>query len=281
MADTQTSALIGSVDSKGARASIPLLNATGILHVSLGAGYMGFTERSPPTSPSAGTRPARRTFARLVGDDRAQARALVQAAGARRIVVEAEGDDSAQALAAAGAGRGRRGGRRSPTEPGARRRGDLRRRPTPSTPRRRGERAASRRARASSCPTRWSAPASRAARRPRAAHDAVFVSRAPDAGLDAGAARVRGRLRAHLRAQARPLRRARLRGDDDGARGAHRGGPDDDAGTRQRVIDAFFGAGTHETAVGPLTLEPDGVLAAPRFSAYRVSGGSRVYRPDR
>jgi hypothetical protein len=51
----------------------------------------------------------------------------------------------------------------------------------------------------------------------------------------------------------------------------------DDAGTRRRVIDAFFAAGTQSTAVGPLTVEPDGVLAAPRFSAYRVSGGHRAY----
>ena len=52
-----------------------------------------------------------------------------------------------------------------------------------------------------------------------------------------------------------------------------RAAQDDDAGTRQRVIDAFFSAGTQSTAVGPLTVEPDGVLAAPRFSTYRLKGG--------
>ena len=84
MADTQTAAVIGTTDSEGARASIPLLNAAGFLHVSLGAGYPGFTARVGPTSRSAGTPPSARKFARLVGDDRAQARALVRAAGARR-----------------------------------------------------------------------------------------------------------------------------------------------------------------------------------------------------
>jgi ABC-type branched-subunit amino acid transport system substrate-binding protein len=55
---------------------------------------------------------------------------------------------------------------------------------------------------------------------------------------------------------------------------------DDDAGTRQRVIDAFFAPGAKPTAIGPLSVEPDGVLAAPRFSTYRLSGGRRVYAPD-
>ena len=55
-----------------------------------------------------------------------------------------------------------------------------------------------------------------------------------------------------------------------------RAAQDDDASSRQRVIDAFFDAGAQSTAVGPLTVQPDGVLAAPRFTTYRVSGGRRV-----
>ena len=59
MADTQTAAVIGTTDSQGARASIPLLNAAGFLHVSLGAGYPGFTRPlRGRASPSAGSRPA-------------------------------------------------------------------------------------------------------------------------------------------------------------------------------------------------------------------------------
>jgi hypothetical protein len=56
---------------------------------------------------------------------------------------------------------------------------------------------------------------------------------------------------------------------------------DDDASARQRVIDAFFAAGTRSTTIGPLTVEPDGVLAAPRFSTYRLSGGRRVWATTR
>ena len=84
MADTQTAAVIGTIDSEGARASIPLLNEAGFLHVSLGAGYPGFTGRVGPDEPERWFPSGGRTFARLVGDDRAQARALVRAAGARR-----------------------------------------------------------------------------------------------------------------------------------------------------------------------------------------------------
>ena len=100
MVDTQTAAVIGTVDSAGARASIPLLNAAGFLHVSLGAGYPGFTGRLGPDEPQRWFPAGGRTFARLVGDDRAQAPALVRAAGTRRVVVEAEGGEDAAALAA-------------------------------------------------------------------------------------------------------------------------------------------------------------------------------------
>jgi len=99
MADTQTAAVIGTLDSEGARASIPLLNAAGFLHVSLGAGYSGFTRHVAPGEPERFFPAGGRTFARLVGDDRAQARALVRAAAARRIAVEAEGGEDAAALA--------------------------------------------------------------------------------------------------------------------------------------------------------------------------------------
>ena len=100
MADTQTAAVIGTTDSQGARASIPLLNEAGFLHVSLGACYPGFTGRFKPGEPERWYPSGGQTFARLVGDDRAQAPALVRAAGARRVVVEAEGGEDGDALAA-------------------------------------------------------------------------------------------------------------------------------------------------------------------------------------
>ena len=146
-----------------------------------GAGYAGFTEPWRPASPTAGTRPARRTFSRLIGDDLAQARALVRAAGAARIVVEAEAGRTPR--------RSRRGAGAAP-------------RPAPpiaDLARPRGAVIyagtdpvgaagvaaawrARRRARASCSPTSWRARASRAASSGAAARAAVFVSSAPRPG---------------------------------------------------------------------------------------------------
>ena len=207
-----------------ARSAIPLLNATGVLHVSLGAGYAGFTEPRRPDEPARWYPAARRTFARLVGDDRAQARALVRRGGRRGgSSVEAEGERR----------RGGAGGR-----------GAARRRARPAaavgdTPGRDGAVIY-----AGADPVDAAGVAESVARESpgarvvlpdevvRAGVDAlirgarrartVLVSRAPRAGLDARAARLRGRLRAHLRAQARALRRARPRGDDERARRARR-----------------------------------------------------------
>jgi ABC-type branched-subunit amino acid transport system substrate-binding protein len=274
MADTQTSALIGTVDSAGARSAIPLLNESGVLHVSLGAGYAGFTEPVGPDEPARWYPAGRRTFARIVGDDRAQARALVRAAGAGRIAVEAEGDESSQALAAEvrRAAGGRLAG--SPGRSGAV-------------------------IYAGADPVNAAGVAESVARESPgarivlpdevvragvdgliagpAARATVLVSRAPTPGSTPA-------LRAFEAAFERTYRRA----PGPYAALGHaamstvlaaltRAAETDDAGTRRRVIDAFFAAGTQSTAVGPLTVEPDGVLAAPRFSAYRVSGGHRAY----
>jgi ABC-type branched-subunit amino acid transport system substrate-binding protein len=287
MADTQTSAVIGSVDSKGARSSIPLLNASGVLHVSLGAGYMGFTERLSADEPARWYPAARRTFARLVGDDRAQARALVEAAGSGPIVVEAEADEGSQSLATEIR---RAAGSRLADAPLPR--------PEASSPLR------SRRGTviyAGDDPVAAAAVAESVAGEGarvvlpdevvRAGVDGmldgatarrtVLVSRAPEPGSTP-------ELRAFEAAYERTYQRkpepyaalgyAAMTSVLDALETA---AAHDDAGTRQRVIDAFFAAGTHDTAVGPLTLEPDGVLATPRFSRYRVTGGKRVYGPDR
>ena len=117
--------------------------------------------------------------------------------------------------------------------------------------------------------------------RGRAARDAVFVSRAPEPGSTPA-----------LRAFESAFERTYGRRPGPYAALGHaamttvlaaltRAAQNDDAGTRQRVIDAFFAAGTQSTAVGPLTVEPDGVLAAPRFSTYRLNGGRRVYAAER
>ena len=278
MADTQTSALIGSVDSQGARASIPLLNETGVLHVSLGAGYAGFTEPLAADEPERWHPSGRRSFARLVGDDRAQARALVRAAGAGPIVVEAEGDESAQALAAQVR---RAAGARSADSPG--RDGAV--------------------IYAGDDPVNAAGVVESIARetpgvrvvlsdelvragverrlRGRAARAAVLVSRAPVPGstpalraFEAAFERTYGREPGPYAALGHAAMTTVLAA-------LTRAAEDDDAGTRERVIDAFFAAGTQSTAVGPLTVEPDGVLAAPRFSTYRLKDGQRVYGADR
>ena len=117
--DAQVIAVIGALRSHTARTSIPLFNAAGILHVSPGAGYPGFTEPVAPGEPERWYPAGERTFFRLIGDDGSQAAALLDAArgaggarggatpaggargGATRVAVEAEAGPEAAALAAA------------------------------------------------------------------------------------------------------------------------------------------------------------------------------------
>jgi ABC-type branched-subunit amino acid transport system substrate-binding protein len=95
--DPQVIAAIGAERSETARTMVPLIDAAGVLLVSPGAGDPALTA-DPRYAPSG-----RRTFARAVGDDRAQAPALLaaaRAAGARRVAVEHEPTPDGQALAA-------------------------------------------------------------------------------------------------------------------------------------------------------------------------------------
>jgi branched-chain amino acid transport system substrate-binding protein len=86
--DPQVIAVIGALRSSTAMTSIPLFNAAGILLVSPGASYEGFTEPIAPGEPDRWYPSGRRTFARLVEDDGEQARALLDAADGRRVAVE-------------------------------------------------------------------------------------------------------------------------------------------------------------------------------------------------
>jgi ABC-type branched-subunit amino acid transport system substrate-binding protein len=52
---------------------------------------------------------------------------------------------------------------------------------------------------------------------------------------------------------------------------------DDEAGERQRVIEAYFAAGERDTTIGRLAITPTGEVTPPRFTAYRLVGGRRVY----
>jgi len=107
IADPQVMALIGPAGSEAATATVPLFNAAGILEVTPGAGYPGFTEAVVSGEPERWQPSGRRTLARLVGDDIAQAKALLAAARAatgRRepsVVIEQEPGAVADALVAA------------------------------------------------------------------------------------------------------------------------------------------------------------------------------------
>jgi ABC-type branched-subunit amino acid transport system substrate-binding protein len=78
--DPQVIAAIGALRSDSALTEVPLFNAAGILLVSPGAGYAGFTRAVAPGEPEHWFPSGRPTFARVVGDDDAQADTLVRAA---------------------------------------------------------------------------------------------------------------------------------------------------------------------------------------------------------
>jgi len=107
IADPQITAVIGPAGSGAATATVPLLNAAGILELTPGAGYAGFTEAVGPGEPERWQPSGRRTLARLAGDDGAQAAALLAAARAAtgerdpRVLVEQEPGARPDALVAA------------------------------------------------------------------------------------------------------------------------------------------------------------------------------------
>lgn len=97
--DMQVIAVVGALRSDTAMTSLPLFNAAGVLLVSPGAGYAGFTSTVEPGEPERWYPSGRRTFARLIGDDRDQARALLAAAGGGTVAIEAETGKATAALA--------------------------------------------------------------------------------------------------------------------------------------------------------------------------------------
>jgi ABC-type branched-subunit amino acid transport system substrate-binding protein len=103
--DPQVIGVVGALRSDTAMTSLPLFNAAGILLVSPGAGYPGFTEHIGPGEPEDWYPSNDQTFARVIGDDAAQARVLLSAArragGGPRVAVEAEAGKAADALVGA------------------------------------------------------------------------------------------------------------------------------------------------------------------------------------
>jgi hypothetical protein len=107
LADPQITALIGPVSSDTAMTTVPLFNEAGVLEVTPGAGYAGFTEPVHPGEPERWQPSGRRTLHRLAGDDIAQARAMLAAARAAtgrenpRVAIEQEPGRVADALVTA------------------------------------------------------------------------------------------------------------------------------------------------------------------------------------
>ena len=99
--DPQVIAAIGALRSDTALTSVPLYNAAGVLQVSPGAGYPGFTDPIGPGEPERWFPSGHETFARVVGDDVEQAPALVRAARrfGDRIALESEAGKATEALA--------------------------------------------------------------------------------------------------------------------------------------------------------------------------------------
>jgi ABC-type branched-subunit amino acid transport system substrate-binding protein len=279
MADTQTSAVIGTLDSEGARASIPLLNAAGFLQVSLGAGYSGFTRRVAAGEPERFFPAGGHTFARLVGDDRAQARALVRAAGTRRIVVEAEGGEDAAALAnevrraaaAAGAKVVAKAGRGGAVvyvgeDPVAA--ASVAESVISESPHARVV-----------LPDEVVRAGVEGRLSGRTARRTVLVSRAPEPGstpplrqFEAAFERTYARHPGPYAALGHAAMQTVLAALAEAA-GEKR------AGERRRVIQLFFSGRPRETVVGPLTVLGSGEVSPVRFSAFRIAGsfGRRDY----
>jgi ABC-type branched-subunit amino acid transport system substrate-binding protein len=277
MVDTQTAAVIGTTDSAGARASIPLLNEAGFLHVSLGAGYPGFTGRLAPDEPERWFPAGGRNFARLVGDDRAQAPALVRAAGTRRVVVEAEGGEDGTALAAEVRRAAAEAGVKVVSRPGrdgamiyagedplaAAEVSESVARETPGTrvvlpdaTVRNG------------VEDRLEGPAARRT---------VLVSSAPEPGSTPELREFEAAFERAYRRRPGPYAALGFAAMQTVLGALDRAAADDQAGRRRRVLREYFSGGTKATVVGPLRVLGSGALASPRFTAFRLADGHRGY----
>jgi len=115
MSDSQTVAVIGSLDFEAASASVPLLNAAGLLQVSPTVGYPGFTTEVLPGEPERWYPAGARTFAPIGGSDAEQAGVMLDALSSAtrrarpRIAIEREAGPEDVALAEALEARARAG----------------------------------------------------------------------------------------------------------------------------------------------------------------------------
>lgn len=100
ISDPQVIAVIGDTSEDTARVTVPLLNSAGILHLSPGVVYPGFTTEVEPGEPERWYPAGPRTFFPLAPDVAAQARALADTLEGR-VLVEQEESPTGRAFGAA------------------------------------------------------------------------------------------------------------------------------------------------------------------------------------
>lgn len=277
IADPQVIALIGPGGSDTALATAPLLNAAGILEVTPGAGYPGLTVHAGPGEPARWQPSGRRTLGRIVGDDRAQAPALLAAARAAsggkaqpRVAIEQEpgrvADEQVQELRQAGARVVEDESRADAViyagedpQNAAGVADGLAREGTPVV--------------LPDAVTRGGVAEHLSA---QAKRRAVLVSSAPEPGSTPALRRFEARFRAQFRRS--PGAYAAVGFDAmnavlDALRSAG-----DRAGIRQRVIDAYFRPGVRRGGLlGDRRVAADGSREPAKFTAFRLRGGRPEY----
>jgi len=278
LADPQVIAVIGPEGSDTARATVPLLNAAGILEVAPGAGYPGFTDAIGPGEPDRWQPSGRVTLARITGDDADQGRAIVRAAAkatgrdAPRLLVEQEPGPAADALVDAmrdaGAELVEDAGRADAfvyagddPENAAAVADDLARehRGTPIV-----------------LPDALTRAGIAERLGPAARRAAVFVSVAPKPGSSPELRRFEAAFEERFGRKPGPYGAIGYEAMRSVLAAIVAAG--DGAGRRQSVIDAYFDTGRRRgTVLGDYTLGPRGRIAPARFEAFRVRGGRAEY----
>jgi branched-chain amino acid transport system substrate-binding protein len=278
IADPQVIAMIGPAGSDTALATVPLFNEAGILEVTPGAGYPGFTTAAAPGEPERWQPSGRRTLGRIVGDDRAQASAQLAAARAAsgrdrpRVAIEQEpgrvADEQVEALRRAGARVVSNSARADAVlyageDPvNAAGVADGLAREAPGTP-----------VVLPDAVTRGGVAShlSAAARR-----HAVLLSSAPEPASTPTLRRFEASFREHFRREPGPYAAVgydAMRAVLDALRVAG-----DRAVVRQDVIDAYFRPGERRGGLlGDMRVAPDGSRVPARFTAFRLRDGHPAY----
>ena len=278
IADPQVIAMIGPGRSETAAVTVPLFNAAGILQVTPGAGYPGFTASTGPGEPARWQPSGRRTLGRVVGDDRQQAPAMLAAAAAAsgkahpRVAIEQEpgriADEQVTQLRRAGArvveDESRADAVLYAGEDAGNAAGvaDALAHEQPGT--------------AVVLPDAVTLGGVAQQLSGEARRDAVLVSSAPELGTTHALLRFEATFREHYRRAPGPYAAVgydAMRAVLDALRVAG-----DRAVVRQEVIDAYFRPGVRRGGLlGDMRVAADGSRAPARFTAFRVRGGRSGY----